>query len=123
MRDMKSRRRTTLLNGLSVPAQSWSAQPFVHIKVWEGVLTTGKESVQLHEELDVDVFGHRSPTVGASYMVSVETVEWLAFLVIQVKYKISSYTNIVDLFQRCGGSVNFEKGSPSMRVAQVDRPA
>jgi len=89
-----------------------------------GVLTTGKESVQLHEELDVDVFAHRSPTVGAPYMVSVETVGGVvSILGIQVKYKISSYTNIVDLFQRCGGSVNFEKGAPSVRVGEVGRPA
>jgi hypothetical protein len=50
-RDMKSRRRTTLLNGLSVPV---SRQLFISTPygVW---LTAGEEAVELDEELEVDI--------------------------------------------------------------------
>jgi len=93
MRDMKSRRKTTLLKALSVPV----AERLVGFgRAGEG-LTASKEAVELDEELDVDVvpvwiglmviFGGwvRGIRLGRlavrrAHVVLVDAGNWLAYL-------------------------------------------
>jgi hypothetical protein len=59
MRDMKSRRRTTLLNGLSVPTPLVRFLPSLSRCVFD-MLTASQESVEFDEELEVDIVAKRN---------------------------------------------------------------
>ena len=73
-RDMKSRRSTTLLNGLSVPAVHVSSSPtlFSRIACGQDWLTAGEEAVEFDEELEVDIVALWCLPVSVPNVMSVE---------------------------------------------------
>jgi uncharacterized protein (DUF2345 family) len=69
MRDIKSRRRTTLLKDDSVRPV---ARGSVYLSSPKGAGLTGQEAVQLHEQLEIDIIARGRLAVRAANVMSVE---------------------------------------------------
>ena len=71
MRDIKSRRRMTLLKEESV--RPGTCELGLKMKLWRGrMVLTGQETVELHEQLEVHIVTLGRLSVSAADMMSVE---------------------------------------------------
>jgi hypothetical protein len=69
MRDIKRRRRTTLLNDESVrPTIKGQNLP----QYWSSIQLTSQEAVELHKELKIDIVTLRRLAVSAAHMMGVQ---------------------------------------------------